>query len=198
MADLSHLIQEHAPGLVIIDTLAAAKSGKVGENDAGDMGDLFNPLRQLAQRHEAAIVVVAHHGKSQRGDPGDDIRGSSAVGAASDMNIGLYREDGRTWLKVEGRDVEEGEISLAFNAQGTCTWSVASDARQSARTASEAEVIQALISLGEGDAEAVAASLGKDRSTVQTTLKRMRDEGRLNHRSDAQTGRIVYFLLVRE
>jgi hypothetical protein len=191
-AQLAMLIDRLAPKLVIIDTLAAAKSGKVEENDAGDMADLFNPLRKMAQDLNVGILVVAHHGKTQRGDPGDDVRGSSALGAAADMIIGLYREGDRTSLRTLGRDVEEGDFCIVFDPIDG-TWSVPTDARRLARTEAEAGALTAVESLGEADADSVAAHIGKDRSTVQTTLKRLRDEERLGHRTEP-AGRIVYFL----
>ena len=74
MGLLMDLLDEERPVLLIIDTLAAAKTGKVDENAAGPIADLGNSLRVLAQIYKAAILATHHHGKLIGGDPGDDLR----------------------------------------------------------------------------------------------------------------------------
>lgn len=129
----------------MVDTLSAAKSGKTDESDSGQMADLFNGLRELAQRHQIAILVVHHHGKTVSGDPAHDLRGSSAIGAAADVLLGLYRirrkDDGETpcdytnhdpategtpdfFLKARGRDIEDVTFRLRFGAKEDWIWKV--------------------------------------------------------------------------
>jgi AAA domain-containing protein len=190
-AHLRAFIARLRPKLLILDTLAAAKTGKVDENAAGDMADLMNELRTLAQQAQIAIVVVAHHKKGANGDdPGDDLRGSSAVGAASDVNLGLYRTDTAHVLKAEGRDIPDTELRIAFDDSLTFTWQLVGDARELARQEGDAEVIGALRELGEADASAVASFLGKTRTTMQEKLKRMADAGALMKRADRQNHQV--------
>lgn len=131
------------PRLLIIDTLAAAKGGKTDESDSGLMADLFNGLRSLAQTYKVAILVVHHHGKYVSGDPAHDLRGSTAIGAAADVLLGLYRvrrrkggeaaqhgggfdpdDDGGVdfYLKARGRDIEDVTIKVTFGAKTDWQW----------------------------------------------------------------------------
>lgn len=105
LAVLEREISAARPALVILDTLAAAKTGRLDENAAGPMADLANGLRHLAQVHDTTILVVAHHGKGSYADPGHDLRGSSALAAAADVNLGLYKTETGHSLRGEGRDL---------------------------------------------------------------------------------------------
>ena len=182
------LLTEHKPILLIIDTFAAAKSGKVDENEAGGMADLTNYLRRKAQEFECAILLVLHHGKATHGNAGDDIRGSSAIAGAADLNIGLYKDESGFKLAGEGRDIEEFELKIEFDAVDTWKWQLVGDARQIAREQAENEIIEALEGLVKADAGAIAKEVGKARQTVNTTLKRMRKDGKLHFESVETSG----------
>ena len=177
LEDLATLIRERSPRLVIIDTLAAAKSGKIDENDAGPMADLFNSLHDLAIDQSVGILVVAHHGKNVTGDPGQDFRGSSAIGAGVDLSIALYKTEAGHVLKAEGRDIGEAELRIEFDAIETWTWSVKGDARVLARDEADQEVTDALRRLGKVDAGTVARETGKSRVAARKNLERLRQGG---------------------
>lgn len=51
--------------LVIIDTLASAKTNKIDENMASDMASLVNSIQQVAQRHRCSILMIFHHRKKE-------------------------------------------------------------------------------------------------------------------------------------
>lgn len=76
------------------------------------------------------------------------------------------------------------------SAGNSRTWRAAPDARESARREAESEAIEALTALGEADATAVARHLGKSRSTMQVTLRRMWLNGKV-HRREVKYGRSV-------
>lgn len=191
--ELRSYVQQYKPGMVIIDTLAAAKTGKTDENAAGAMADIGNALRRLAQALHIAVVVAAHHGKMTGGNPGDDIRGSSAISAAADVNLGLYKTEDIHLLKAEGRDIEETELRIEFDAAETWAWQLLGDARQLARQEADRAIFDALEVLGEADAGMIAKETGKDRSTINTNLKRLRTSGMVNYRN-YKAGRISKLL----
>jgi len=194
MDDLRALILEKKPSLLILDTLASAKTGRLDENDAGAMGDLANALHLLAQDYGVAVLIIVHHGKMATGDPGFDIRGSSAQSGASDVNLGLYRnEDGAVTLKTEGRDLEGEEIRIALD-KPTLTWALVGDARKLARQDADDGVRGVLMTLGEADAGAVARECGRERSWVARQLKRLERDGAVSSRAikDGKTSKIVY------
>ncbi len=181
---LSGLIKNKKPALVVIDTLAAAKNRYLDENEAGGVADLFNSLHQLAITHNCLILLIAHHGKLSTGDTGFDIRGSSAIGGATDANLGLYKNpDGSIELKAEGRDIGEVDLRVSFDVNNSWKWLPLGDAQDLRRTESEKRIYDAIESLGgEADAGAIASDLGITREGCQKNLKRMRDEGKLTTR----------------
>lgn len=193
MEELRALAGRIRPKFIIIDTLAAAKTNALDENSAGDMADVVNGLRHIAQDLDLGILIVAHHGKQTRSDPGDDIRGSSAIAAAADLNLGLYRHDGKCTLKAEGRDIESTEWRVEFDSQQTWSWHLVGDARELARSESEAEIIEALRVLGEADAESVAKAVGKTRPAVQMVLKRLRDQRRISWKPSGDSSRKILY-----
>lgn len=195
MGLLKQAIEHRQPTLVIIDTLAAAKTGKVKENEAGDMADLANKLRELAQDMKTAIVVVAHHGKALASmDPGDDIRGSSAIAGAADCCLGLYKNDTGFTLKAEGRDIPEIELRIEFDAATTWAWHLVGDARQIAKQEADSEILDILDEMGEADAGTIARELGKSRIAVRSSLKSLANRGIVNERIDkrGKTRALVY------
>lgn len=196
MAALRKVIQYQKPRLVIIDTLAAMKTGKTDENAAGPMADLMNNLRRMAQDLHCGILVILHHGKGTSGDVGDDMRGSSAVAAAADVNLGLYRDGSTYTLKAEGRDIEEVEFRVAFDAGRTFAWHLVGDAREMARAEADAKLLEAVRELGEAGVEALAAEAGVDRTVAQRHAKRLHEEGKLNRRQEDQ--RFLYSLVSSE
>jgi hypothetical protein len=176
MGELVTLLDRDRPRMLILDTLAAAKTGKTEENAAGPMADLANGLRAVSQHFALGTVVVAHHGKLVGGDPGDDLRGSSALGGAGDVNLGLYRTDGQYTLKGEGRDLDNFSLRLAFDPQ-SWSWSVVGDSRQLAQQQADDETTAAVRALGEADAQAIAAAMGKSRANVSRRLLELANAG---------------------
>lgn len=195
--DIEKVIEMECPRLVIIDTLAAAKSGKADENAAGPMADITNALRRVAQRCGVAIVLVVHHGKRLTGNVGDDVRGSSASAAAADVILGLYKKDGKHVLEAEGRDIEDASMRLDFDADGSWGYLLVGDHRRINRDESDTEIIRAVAELGEADAKAVADALNKTRQTVHPHLRRLVVDGRLTEiRDPAHNQRILFRLAV--
>jgi len=182
------------PRLLVVDTLSAAKSGKTDESDSGQMADLFNGLRELAQRHQIAILVVHHHGKTVSGDPAHDLRGSSAIGAAADVLLGLYRirrkTDGETacdytnhdpadegapdfFLKARGRDIEDVTMRLRFGAKDDWLWKVVendNDGRKVKGVMSRNAVEVALRECGPMTVDEIAEKTTLHSNTVRTQL----------------------------
>lgn len=107
---------ETEPAVVFIDTLAAAKSGKIDENDAAAMGEMMNNLRRASMYYGVPVVLVHHHGKATNGDAGFALRGSSAIAGASHMNLSLIKGG---WLCGEGKQVEKFRWGVRFDKE---TW----------------------------------------------------------------------------
>lgn len=210
------------PKLLIVDTLAAAKSGKTDEDGSGPMADFFNGLRELAQRHQIGILVVHHHGKTITGDPAHDLRGSSAIGAAADVLLGLYRVRRRKsgkeavkgdehdpededspdfYLKARGRDIEDTTLAISFGAHADWLWSLnpagTHDGRVTKKGLTIDAVHAALTQIGAGTVAEIAAKAGVGEQTARNRLKELVESGVVDsHLATSDGGRkaCVYFL----
>ena len=86
--------------LMIVDTLMMT-AGEVEENKSQDMTNkIFKPLKVLARKHNCAIQVVHHMGKSDRPRAGQRLLGSVANHAWSEDSLYLSRS-GLSDIKVE-------------------------------------------------------------------------------------------------
>lgn len=214
------------PRLIIIDTLAAMKSGKVDEQSSGPMGDLGNLLRRLAQHYRLSILIVHHHGKSVTLDPCHDLRGSSALGAAADVLLGMYRvrrnsdtgdmdEAGQQadpeddtpsefWLKGMGRDIEELTLPVMFGAHTDWKWRIADrgthDKRRHKGQDTRAAIITAIQSFGRGMSQSqIEMMTGINQQTLSSHLASMVREGVLsvNLISNPETKRLNNVYTIR-
>ncbi len=82
---VDELLGQVKPALVVIDALIDV-SGGADENAAGDMQRLMQTLRQLAEKHDCAIVLIHHAGKAGQ------YRGSSAIMGAVDLALEVSSE----------------------------------------------------------------------------------------------------------
>ena len=176
--------------LVVIDSLSAARQGDNYSENEAELAQLLYPLSQLGQAYNCAIVVVHHMGKLMREDPGLDLRGTSALFAACDAVIGLYRERGEELAKLlaTGRDYEE-DVSLALRFLAAGLWVVAGGVEMVEATRAEREILRVLKELDEADAETIAEALGVTRSAVARRLPGMVKGGLLTERREAARGR---------
>jgi hypothetical protein len=194
MEVLESLISEVSPSLVVIDTLASAKSGKVDENAAGPMADILNKLQGMAHIRGLSILLVAHHRKGALGDPGADLRGSSAISAAADMLMALIKKPPSFSLNIEGRDTEDAEYRMEFEDY---RWKIRGDARLLAKQESEETVLDVLAQLGESDAGTVAREASISRATALRILKELEFKRRIESRTvhvygDSGTKKVLY------
>lgn len=211
MALLTELVARR-PRLLVVDTLAAVKSGRVDEQSSGPMADLFNALRMMAQHYAVAILVVHHHGKTVSGDPAHDLRGSSAIGAAADILLGLYRvrrnqqgdvsDEGMPdpvdevppefWLKARGRDIEDLTMPITFGVNTDWRWRPAErgthDRRAHAKQDADAKLLEVVRGLGTATAEQIEQATGLKKTAVYDRLRRLVNERVLMYVSIPQNG----------
>jgi len=198
MAQFIALLQAEKPALAIIDTLASAKNGKIDENSA-EFADLLNPLRGLAQESGCTILFLYHHGKSLYDDPVLDLRGSSAIGAAVDVILGLYRKRGqkRATLSCVGRNVLDLELAMDFDKQTGC-WQAMGEAAEVEQTENEKTILDLLGRVTEVDIDNLAEFTALTPRAVDWALKSLLDTRQVTFREVATTAKgrkkRLYFL----
>ena len=162
------LLQEIGDGysVVIVDTFSRA-IGRADQMDATAMTLAMSQLHHIAAHEDVALLLVDHHRKSASmamdSDPIDDIFGSTAKAGVVDVALGLYRKHGTpdATLKVTGRDVEEQELALHWDAEHF-NWVYRGDAEEHERTQRR----------GRGASTACRASAGPPCATCPTSRAR--------------------------
>lgn len=111
-------IEEHRPGLLIIDPLSQVSSHD--ENDATETGALVRTCRDLQASYGLSVVLVAHDRKDARARRGANLRGSSALWAAAGT-VSFDRDEDGTGCSVvaELKDAPPIErFGLSFTIDG--------------------------------------------------------------------------------
>ena len=191
-------LDEHPDArLVIVDVLGKIRPPEGDRANAYERDyNVIGQLKRLADAHSVAVVVVTHTRKMGADDAFDTVSGSTGLTGAADTTLVLRRGRGESSavLHVTGRDVEESEYALTFDALSG-TWSL--DGNALAEAAARADTMRATASLGslaasvvelvtespEGMRAAdVAAELDIDPALARQYLKRASDNGRIAKR----------------
>ena len=197
IADLVAAMHLEGYTLIIIDTFSRA-CGRADQLDNREMNDLLGQLHQAVQSAEAATLMVDHHRKPNylNTDPIDDILGSTAKSAVVDAALGLYKQRGKpgATLKIAGRDVEEQELALQWDATRFC-WQLLGTTDQVTAATVQGELLEALATLGgQSTVTELAEYLGKQAGNISRELNELVAKGKVKR--GERNGRQVPYLLV--
>ncbi len=115
---IESFIKEHpSTGLIVIDTLQKVrKTVSANVNPYASDYDDISALKQIADRHHLAILLVHHLRKTGDADPLNMISGTSGIAGGADTNF-VLQKDKRT----------ENAATLICTAEisrdGNCSWS---------------------------------------------------------------------------
>jgi hypothetical protein len=119
--------------LIVIDTLAMVRPPKSRTQDSYEADyAALSPLQRFASEHRIAIIVITHVRKQEASDPLEMISGTNGLTGAADTIMVLNRDGDGPKLYGRGRDIEEIEKSLRFDAG---RWSVLGDVDEVRRSA---------------------------------------------------------------
>jgi hypothetical protein len=200
---IAEWLDEHRDArLVVVDVLgkirpAAGTNSDRYEHDYRVIGH----LKRLADNYSVAVVVVTHTRKMADGDVFNTVTGSTGLTGAADTTLVLQRARNAMTaaLHVTGRDVEESEYALTFDASRGA-WDL--DGQALAEAAARAAELRATAGLGEDSARVVeyvnsrqdgtraadvARDLGLTPDTARQYLYRAEESGRI-----AKRGRGLY------
>jgi hypothetical protein len=115
--------------LIVIDTLQRIRKVSTDANPyASDYRDI-GILKQLADKHRIAILLIHHLRKMNDDDPMNMISGTTGISGATDSNF-VLKKDKRSGnvatLYCVGRDIEYRELQLEFD-KVTHIWNFISD-----------------------------------------------------------------------
>ncbi|MEW6425508.1 MAG: AAA family ATPase [Bacillota bacterium] len=179
---LEDVIQAHNAKLLIIDTLAkmrppGRRNGDVYQQDYSVMGS----LKTLADRHNAAVLILHHQNKQGYLDILDSVSGSTGVTGAADTTWVLKRSRGKAdaELFAVGRDFEEKELALEFDRH-TTSWHIMGSAEEYRLTQERREIIDVLREANKPLApKEVATVLGKPYQAIAQLLYKMSKAGEI-------------------
>lgn len=115
--------------LIVIDTLQRIRKVSADANPyASDYRDI-GILKQLADKHRIAILLIHHLRKMNDDDPMNMISGTTGISGATDSNFVLKkdkRSSNAATLYCVGRDIEYRELQLEFD-KSAHIWNLISD-----------------------------------------------------------------------
>jgi hypothetical protein len=151
LAFIDHWLSEHKEArLVIIDTWAKFKRLRaVRTNDYDADYQDASEIKAMADKHNVAVLIIHHCRKMPGNDPLEEVLGSMGLPGAVDNILVLRRDRGQqdATLHVMGRDVEEQELAMQWDAQ-YCLWSIMGNAEEYRVTNERQELIDILHQIG--------------------------------------------------
>ena len=140
---ITAFLSEHPDtNLIVIDTLQKIRDIIPDKNSyASDYRDLSS-LKNLAENHHVAILLIHHLRKMKDDDPMNMISGTTGISGATDSNFVLKRKDRsspRAELHCTGRDIESRILELCFQKEAH-TWELAKPI-ECEKTAADPELI---------------------------------------------------------
>jgi RecA-family ATPase len=193
IAALREYLKENSPiRFVIIDTLVKFFP-TVDFNDYSGMTNALTPLKYIADELDIGIMLITHtkkggNAKDAGSDWMDQTLGSKAINATADQTLTLKRarSEGRAYLNITGRDVEEQELVLTFDRD--CQWTVEGSKSEVMESDTRRIIYDWLKENGANGPATVYKGLRKEgytgtQSTIQKILLKMADAGQLHHGS---------------
>jgi hypothetical protein len=166
------------PRLIIIDVYMKVRPQRQRGEDvyAADYAAVV-PLQKYASEHRLAIVLVTHTRKMEAEDPLESISGTNGVTGAADAVLVLTRGKSGATLYGRGRDIEEIETAMSFEAG---RWTVLGDAGEIRKSDERRKIIAVLKESGELSPKAIADLTGLKAANVRVLLRKMVASGDIN------------------
>jgi hypothetical protein len=168
------------PRLVIIDTLAMVRAPKARDESSYDADyGAVKELRDMANEHNVAVVIVHHLRKAAADDAFDTVSGTLGLTGAPDSILVLRYDTAGVVLHGKGRDLIELEKAIAFN-KDACTWTIKGDAAEVRRSTERGVILAALQRAGEAlGPRQIAETTGMKAANVRFLLNKLLNEGEI-------------------
>lgn len=169
--------------LVVVDVFTKVR-GQTSERANRYEADYLamSHLKSLADEYEVALLVVHHTRKMASEDFLDAVSGTQGIAGAADAVLVLTRSRGAAGgvLKVTGRDVEEAEHALDFDAHRG-TWKLLDGPASDYTLSTERRAIVAAVRDTPGiTPKAIADAAGVKYDVVRQLVRKMVDDGQLD------------------
>lgn len=138
--------------------------------------------KAIADHYNIAVVLVHHVRKAGSDDFLAEVSGTNGIAGAADATLVLKRARGQAdgVLHVTGRDVDESEHALRFNADNGHWLMLDGQAADHALPESRSNVLRYLRTAGGSTPKQIAEGTGIKWETVKKTCQRMHEDGQLD------------------
>ena len=160
--------------LIIIDTLQRFRKPLNGQNGLyGEDYDTVAAIKEVADAHGVAVLLVHHTRKAKDIDWLAEISGTTGISGAADTLMLLKRERNKLdgTLLVTGRDVDEAKYKLSLGEVGG--WVLTESPPVSGRSEISSKILGHLRECGGKPPKELADALNLNQSTVRNTLARL-------------------------
>ncbi|WP_326567387.1 AAA family ATPase [Amycolatopsis rhabdoformis] len=175
--------------LVIIDTFEKMR-GAVIPGISAYSGDYAAGARFKALADEYSVpFLLIHHVRKQGADDWQNlVSGTAGLTGAMDATLVLERGRGQAdgVLHVTGRDVEEADYAMTFDAHAGAWTKLDGPATDHLVADTRATILRLLRDHGPLTPKAIADALELNPSTVRQTCKRMADDGQLHKATNGE------------
>lgn len=195
--DLQREVETGGYKLVIIDTLGRAFGGCDLVKDGAKVSERLAALQDWALEKHVALLFIHHSRKASSGDAVDDVLGATGIAGNADAVWSIKRERGQrdATFTITGRDVEERELAIKFDAQLWC-WQSMGSADAVRQETVQGRILAALATMA--DNQATPVELGKHLNVFPENIAR--ELGELLTKGlvekAGKRGRNVYYQLV--
>jgi hypothetical protein len=169
--------------LLIVDVFAKVRGGARRNVNAYD-GDYeaMAGLKRLADEHSVCVLVVHHTRKQADGDFLQTVSGTNGIAGSADTLLVLSRtrSSADAVLQITGRDVEEAEHPLQFDAQRGQWLLMDGPASDYALGDTRQAILRGLRELTAARSKDLAEHLKISNETVRKTLNRMAKDGQID------------------
>lgn len=183
-AKIGDWLTEHpCARLVIVDVFARIRGRSSDNASAYDLDyAAMSALKQIADRHRIALLVVHHTRKAASEDFLHEVSGTNGLAGAADAVLVLKRMRGSAdaELHVTGRDVDEHSYALSFDADLGAWRMLAGPAGDYALGDTRQRILRHLRSVGAATPKEITEALGLNHNTAKVNCKRMTDDGQID------------------
>jgi hypothetical protein len=162
--------------LVIIDVFAKMRGTSPPGMSAYDADyAAIGRIKKVADNYSVAVVCVHHVRKAASEDFLSEVSGTNGLAGAADATLVLKRPRGEAEgvLHVTGRDVDEAEYALDFNADAGIWHLLDGPADEHALRNTRATILRWLRANGPAAPKAIAEGTGIGAANVKKTCQRM-------------------------
>jgi hypothetical protein len=168
--------------LVVVDVIARLRSPVRTNTDRYLLDYMVaEEVKRVADFHGVAVVAVHHTRKAAADDFIESVSGTNGLAGAADTIIALKRSRGQAdaVLHATGRDIEERELALNFDAQ-IGTWALLGDAEEWRMSETRRQIIEAIREADQAlRPKQIAEEAEADYGVVKHLVRRMVDDGQL-------------------